>query len=606
MKPMRGKMARKKHGRTTRGKLRIGNSWNAITIIALSQSSPLKAVAEFVENCIDAQARNITIVRGKKQGQAFLRITDDGQGIPLDQSGVPDFKYVATHICDSIKRQLKDKGASGIQGEYGIGLLSFWTVGEELTLTSAAKNGTAYSMNMAKGDPGYSIRKRRALFPQRGTELLVHPLLPGLKQLSGEKMQWYLASELRDRLRKSGVNVKIIDRQARKELQVEPRRFSGWLLHDLPAAPTPHGDVYVELYLDAPQPEHRVGLYRSGTRVLADIASLDRFQAEPWNSGYLQGILDASFLTLTPGTRGGIIQDRMYEDFCAALAPLEEKLVYLIEEQRRAEEERASRKILRSVQSALREALLALPSDEYDWFEVRAGDRSRPQGKGVVAGGDRNLAVPGTEAEVESRSQKSFFDYAGPLFSVRIAPASCVIPVRGEKNLRAVPRDRARRLVEENLHFAWQIVEGDGTLSSPLNEITTFTAPTDPGLTQIKVQVRQGEIEVEALGNITITDTLVPEPPKSANKKHGLPGYTFHKAPGELWRSRYDEARNIIVINNGHRDFVYASRSRARKIRYICKLFAKELVALNFPGLSAGDLLERMVELSMYTEENLK
>ena len=39
-----------------RGKLRIGNDWNAITIIALSQSNPLKAIAELVENSIDARA----------------------------------------------------------------------------------------------------------------------------------------------------------------------------------------------------------------------------------------------------------------------------------------------------------------------------------------------------------------------------------------------------------------------------------------------------------------------------------------------------------------------------------------------------------------------
>ena len=41
------------------GRLRIGDDWNAITIIALSQSNPLKAVAEFVENSIDAGARQI-------------------------------------------------------------------------------------------------------------------------------------------------------------------------------------------------------------------------------------------------------------------------------------------------------------------------------------------------------------------------------------------------------------------------------------------------------------------------------------------------------------------------------------------------------------------
>ena len=38
-----------------KGKLRIGDDWNAIRIIALSQSNPLKAIAELVENSIDAQ-----------------------------------------------------------------------------------------------------------------------------------------------------------------------------------------------------------------------------------------------------------------------------------------------------------------------------------------------------------------------------------------------------------------------------------------------------------------------------------------------------------------------------------------------------------------------
>jgi hypothetical protein len=37
-----------------KGKLRIGDDWNAIRIIALSQSNPLKAIAELVENSIDA------------------------------------------------------------------------------------------------------------------------------------------------------------------------------------------------------------------------------------------------------------------------------------------------------------------------------------------------------------------------------------------------------------------------------------------------------------------------------------------------------------------------------------------------------------------------
>ena len=65
--------------------------------IALSQSNPLKAIAEFVENSIDANAKTITITRGREHGDHYLAIKDDGDGLPRDANGLPDFKYVATH-----------------------------------------------------------------------------------------------------------------------------------------------------------------------------------------------------------------------------------------------------------------------------------------------------------------------------------------------------------------------------------------------------------------------------------------------------------------------------------------------------------------------------
>jgi Histidine kinase-, DNA gyrase B-, and HSP90-like ATPase len=155
-----------------RGRLKIGDDWNAIRIIALSQSNPLKAIAEFVENSIDAHAKTVTITRGREHGEHYLSVRDDGDGVPRDEHGKPDFKYVATHICDSIKRRLKTEGApTGLQGEFGIGLLSFWTVGEELTMISTGADQRSYQMSLSKGHSGYTVNTRRVLFAERGTEL---------------------------------------------------------------------------------------------------------------------------------------------------------------------------------------------------------------------------------------------------------------------------------------------------------------------------------------------------------------------------------------------------------------------------------------------------
>ena len=64
--------------------------------------------------------------------------------MPRDDEGKPDFRYVATHIGDSIKRRLKANGATGLQGEFGIGLLSFCTIGDELIMTSTGADQRAF------------------------------------------------------------------------------------------------------------------------------------------------------------------------------------------------------------------------------------------------------------------------------------------------------------------------------------------------------------------------------------------------------------------------------------------------------------------------------
>lgn len=595
------------------GKLRIGDDWNAITIIALSQQNPLKAVAEFVENAIDAGARHVTVTRGKERGEHFLTVADDGAGVRRDDTGVPDFRYVATHVCDSVKRRLKAEGVRGLQGEFGIGLLSFWTVGEELAMSSAGTDGHVYEMHMRKGDPSYRISRRHSLAPEPGTRLKIRPLLPGIRQLSGEKIQWYLASELRERIRATGVRVEVVDRQARKHFVVEPRQFTGQLLHQLPAVASAHGEAYVELYFGEPAAESTVGLYRNGTRILASLSELDAFARPPWSDGYLQGIIDVPYLTLTPATRTGVIHDAAYEAFVASMTPLIEHIGALVAEQRRAEDERATQDTLRSIQRAFREAMLALPAEEYDWFDVSVRQSSpsvAPAARGEPVLDETAMAgVEEPERGASPGRQRSFFEYAGPLHSVRISPAACTLAVRTSRTLRAMARDASRRSVEEGMTYAWSILDGTGRLENEAAEVVTLHAGDEPCLLRVGVRAVQGATTCEAEALVTVTDSILPEHPDEKDRtspRHGLPGYTLEHAPGKLWRSRYDAERNLIVVNSGHRDFIWAARGKTLKLRYLSRLYAKEMVQKNFPGLPADQLLERLIELSLYTEENLR
>jgi hypothetical protein len=594
------------------GKLRIGDDWNAIRIIALSQSNPLKAIAEFVENSIDAHAKTITITRGKEHGAHYLAIKDDGEGVPRNEDGLPDFKYVATHICDSIKRRLKADGhGAGLQGEFGIGLLSFWTVGDTLTMTSTGTDQKAYQMTMSKGDSRYEVNPKRMLFAEKGTELKIVPLLEGIRNLSGEKIQWYLASELRDRIRESKARVHVIDKLARKQYEVEPRQFEGRLLHQLPAIRTPFGDAYAELYLAGPTENARVALTRVGTRVIEDLSTLPGLEHAPWVSHYVQGLIDVPFLNLTPGTRTGIIQDERYAGLVEALALLEAHLMGLIEEQQRAEEEQASQQSLKAIQKAFYEAMLALPREEYDWFDVQGSARedrtTAASGSSALTGTEWDEMLPGAPATTPNESpQLQFFDYAGPLFGVVVSPASSTTPLNETRKFRALPRDRSRRRVIEDLTFTWELAEGEGTLEGVTNQEVEYRAPRTPGLARLKVTVIQREIPVTAEALITVTDSLENVMTPAVVNTRGLPGYTFERAAGELWRCRFDTKRNIIVVNSGHRDFVFATRNRALQLRYLVRLYVKELVLKNFAGLAADQLLERMIELSLYAEEKLK
>ena len=75
-------------------------------------------------------------------------------------------------------------------------------------------------------------------------------------------------------------------------------------------------------------------------------------------------------------------------------------------------------------------------------------------------------------------------------------------------------------------------------------------------------------------------------------------------APGESWRSRLVDGR--WEYNADHRDYLEASETEARRLRYLVNLFAKEIVLRNFGGPGDAEVLERMVEVLTYLDKGAR
>src|SRR5437867_9801574 len=89
-----------------RGKLKAHDPFELIRWLALSQPDPRKALAELVQNSLDAGARSIRITRQRERGAPCLRILDDGEGVIAELPRPDALRYIATHIGHSRKRDL--------------------------------------------------------------------------------------------------------------------------------------------------------------------------------------------------------------------------------------------------------------------------------------------------------------------------------------------------------------------------------------------------------------------------------------------------------------------------------------------------------------------
>ncbi len=575
------------------GKLQIGDQWNAISIIAHSQTHPLKAVCELAENAIDAHAGEVHITRRRRDGETFLELQDDGDGVRLNDDGLPNFDYIATHICDSMKRYLNGDDKAGVHGEFGIGLLSFWSLGEELRMASAGNDGKVRELCLKRGEDTYTVRLLRGKLNTGGTRITIGPLLPATRSIvTGEKLDRYLAAELRDRIRSTSVTIRITDKISRRERVVEPREFEGEPL-DLPRTiSTPAGDLSLELYLRS-QPGSKaaqVALCKDGTRVLADISELIQFSKEPWTSDRLEGIIDYPPLNLAPGTRGGVIPDAKLDWFVEAMQSLEDQVAAAVRTHEQAASERASKEIQKHVHKALLSALQSLPQNDYFFFDIPRPAAPRP-GKGQTVDARHSVA---RDCDAPTLTLT-----AGRLHSVAVRPATQLTRPGQQATLTAVARDENNLQIQTAVTFAWRVTEGTATCQPD----GTRCLVTSGRQGRVVVQVTAHQKDTTSTNEAEIRFSR--HEANTTSDRKGLPSYRLEPDPGATRRSHYDSAGNEIVINSGHRDFLTSLATAARHRRYIGKLYAKEVVLINFAHETPAEISERLVEMLVRTEESL-
>ncbi len=607
-----GPMSKKaRDSRVEEGRVRVHDPFELVRWLALSQPDPRKALAELVQNSLDANARHIRIVRVREKGVACLKIHDDGEGVIPELDRPDAMHYIATHIGHSRKRSLSPEKRYELmtQGQYGIGLLGFWSLGEMLEIRSSLPGQKSYRLILHRNRPEYRIEPLRGklAFDERFTEVVVVGLGKEAAAVVGARRAAdFLASELRGQLLMRAVEVTIEDKMSRgrspKKLRVKPPRFLGERLEGLSTVAIPgHAPIKLEIYLTGEgsngESFRPIAVYAAGTLVAESFRELSAIglDHDPWTDSRLTGMVDFPEVHVAPGSRRGIIPDEMAHHFAEALRRVEPLLVSILETKEREREEALDQNLIRDLQRAFR-----------DFYRKRPSYTMLPTEKKTEgADGDGGGPGPGVDETIEENdaSEGSGADAAelfppGPLAAVAISPVRIVIEKGGEKIVRAEARDAGGRRIREGIELAWKVFGPVGKVRNEPGR-TVLEAADSPAEGTLSVHARMPltGAEASAAAPVEIVDVL----PSSTHE--GIPEPELIDAPGSSWRSRFQDGR--WQVNSGHPDYRASSSRPATKLRYFALLFAKEIVLRSSQDPRLEAPLEQLVEVAGYADRKI-
>jgi hypothetical protein len=594
----------------TQFKLQPADPFDLIRWLARSQSDPRKAIAELVQNSIDARATTVTIDRRRLRGHPALVIRDDGEGVLPALGREEALRYLGTHIGHSHKLGLspRERHERVIAGQYGVGLLGFWAIGKKLELRSRLAGSEVHLLSLEAERQTARLGRMpvELAAPPTYTELAIFEIHEAaMRSLAGRRLADYLAAELRGPILSTGASVEIHDHLARglaqKRFPVTPKRYDGLPL-DLPRelVVVDQPSIRLELYLSRGTERPAIQLACAGTLVADDIADVEvlGLAHAPWTGRDVTGIIDFAGFKVPPGTRRGVIPDAAALACARALASLEPLLaaeLSRLDRKRRAE---ADRQVVGELRKALRGLRERMPH-----YDLPAIDRGTESERGTRSGSPLPPPPPilDEEGDEDSPAQPPLFA-PGPLAAVSL-PKTVEVAPGGERRVHARAVDAEGRIIRDALVFEWTL-DGEGFTLAGEGPRPAVAASGDllvGAEATLHVRVRQATSPITARATTRVICGEARERPDRGGS--GIPEPQLVDASGADWRSRMDG--DVWQVNAGHEDYLALEDGRAR-IRYLVALLGKEIVARTYAQPGAGDLLEHLVAVIAHAERNLR
>ena len=591
-------------------RLQPADAFDLIRWLARSQSDPRKAVAELVQNAIDANARTIVLERRRRGRRAAFLVRDDGEGIRPGEDRETALRYIATHIGRSHKRNLspRERHEQIVAGQYGIGLLGFWSIGHRMEIRSRVGGSQTWILRLTEDEARAEVVAAPSPLDAASTftEIIVSELhAAALRPLGVRRLAEYLGAELRGPLLASSATIEVREYVTRGVLvdraAVVPRRFEGARL-DVPAEIVVPGfsPISIDLY-QASTGAGGVELTCAGTVVADRVSDLGGLGLDrpPWTDPGLTGTIEFAGFAVPPGSRRGVTPDAAADAFVKALSQVEPLVRAALDrqlEQRNAGSERQLLSELRRALRGLRDRLphLELPTP----IAGRGGANGDPE-IDPMAGTLPNASPTGgppEPSETEEPTMPPPLLPPGPAAHVRISPDPIRLWPGGARHVRAIVTDvHGQRIAATTIWSASSpqlAIEGTGnarTISLSDNNDSRSYAIT------VIAQANGGTAS-------TIAEVVLVEGPPVGGPGTGIPEPVLVEDGANAWRSRL--STSSWQVNVGHADYRALSTEPKARLRYMVALFAKDLTVATTHAANEP-MLDQMIDVLALAERNL-